>query len=351
MTFKDYGSIVLEIFYGESMAQKGSYSVILSVSRRTDIPNYYSEWFLNRIKEGYLYVRNPMNASRISKIPLSPEVVDCIVFWTKNPEPMLDMLDGLKDYRYYFQFTLTGYGREIEPGIPHKKKRMIPVFQRLSRRIGKEKVIWRYDPILFTDKYTPDYHLKAFEQIAEELQGYTSKCVISFVDCYAKNKKSMNALQAFYLPQRELAAFAKEIARIAGKRNIEVASCAEEIDLSACGIAHNCCIDKTLIEQIIGCKIKAGKDKNQRKECGCIASIDIGTYNTCKNGCLYCYANRYAHGHAGGGAHAVRGASLYDVSSPLLCGRITEADKITERDVKSCREMQIKMDFAEKQEP
>lgn len=284
--------------------------MILSVSRRTDIPNYYSEWFLNRIKEGYLYVRNPMNAHQVSRISLSPEVVDCIVFWTKNPEPMLDMLDGLKDYRYYFQFTLTGYGREIEPGIPHKKKRMIPVFQRLSRRIGKEKVIWRYDPILFTDKYTPDYHMKAFEQIAGELQGYTSKCVISFVDTYAKNKKSMNALQAFTLQERELTAFAKEIARIAGKRNIKVASCAEEIDLSACGIAHNCCIDKALIEQIIGCKIKVGKDKNQRKECGCIASIDIGTYNTCKNGYLYCYANRYAHGHADGGAHTVRGVGF-----------------------------------------
>ena len=145
--------------------------MILSVSRRTDIPNYYSEWFYNRIKEGYLYVRNPMNAHQISKIILSPEVVDCIVFWTKNPEPMFSRLDELEAYQYYFQFTLTGFGNDIECNVPHKKEHMIPVFQKLAKRIGKQKMIWRYDPIIFTDKYTPEYHLKAFRQIAEELKN------------------------------------------------------------------------------------------------------------------------------------------------------------------------------------
>lgn len=116
--------------------------MILSVSRRTDIPNYYSEWFLNRIKEGYLYVRNPVNIHQVSKIDISPEIVDCIVFWTKNPEPMLDKLEQLKDYKYYFQFTLTGYGKDMEPALPHKKVKMIPIFQKLSEMIGKEKVIW-----------------------------------------------------------------------------------------------------------------------------------------------------------------------------------------------------------------
>ena len=167
--------------------------MILSVSRRTDIPNYYSEWFYNRIKEGYLYVRNPMNAHQISKIILSPEVVDCIVFWTKNPEPMFSRLDELDAYQYYFQFTLTGFGNDIECNVPHKKEHMIPVFQKLAKRIGKQKMIWRYDPIIFTDKYTPEYHLKAFRQIAEELNGYTSKCVISFVDIYTKNRKKLTA--------------------------------------------------------------------------------------------------------------------------------------------------------------
>ena len=168
--------------------------MILSVSRRTDIPNYYSEWFFNRIKERFVYVRNPMNEHQISKIDLSPDVVDCIVFWTKNPEPMITRLDELSKYNYYFQFTLTGYGKDIECNVPHKKEKMIPIFRELSRKIGKQKVIWRYDPIFFTKKYTPEYHLKAFEQIAMALKGYTEKCVISFVDVYAKNKRNMKLL-------------------------------------------------------------------------------------------------------------------------------------------------------------
>ena len=123
--------------------------MILSVSRRTDIPNYYSEWFYNRIKEGFLYVRNPMNAHQISEIKITPDVVDCIVFWTKNPLPMIKRLDEIKDYNYYFQFTLTGYGNDVEINLPNKKTKMIPVFQELSEKIGKQKVIWRYDPIFF----------------------------------------------------------------------------------------------------------------------------------------------------------------------------------------------------------
>lgn len=308
--------------------------MILSVSRRTDIPNYYSEWFLNRIKEGYLYVRNPMNAHQVSKIILSPEVVDCIVFWTKNPEPMLSRLDELDAYQYYFQFTLTGFGNDVEYNVPHKKEVMIPVFRKLSHKIGSEKVIWRYDPIIFTEKYSPEYHLKAFEQIAGELRGYTSKCVISFVDIYMKNRKNMKALNSFFLTENELTAFAKEVASIAGNHDIKAATCAETIDLSFCGIEHNCCIDKELIEKMIGCKIQADKDKNQRKECGCIESIEIGTYNTCKNGCQYCYANHNRES-------VLETCKLYDVNSPLLCGEITENDKITERKVKSLKEKQL----------
>jgi hypothetical protein len=172
--------------------------MILSVSRRTDIPNYYSEWFLNRIKEGYLYVRNPMNTHQISKIKITPELVDCIVFWTKNPKPMMDKLDELKDYFYYFQFTLTGYGKDVEPNLPHKREKMIPIFQELSRKLGKEKVIWRYDPIMITDQYTVEYHMQAFREIAESLNGYTDKVIISFLDCYANDsydKVKKNRLQ------------------------------------------------------------------------------------------------------------------------------------------------------------
>lgn len=308
--------------------------MILSVSRRTDIPGFYSEWFFNRIREGFLYVRNPMNAHQVSKINLSLEVVDCIVFWTKNPAPMLSRLHELDAYPYYFQFTLTGYGSEIERHIPHKKAVMIPVFQNLSRQIGMERVIWRYDPILFTDKYTPDYHLHAFRQIAEGLDGCTAKCVISFVDYYAKNQKSLLALHPYSLTGEDLLSFAKELSAIADSHGISVASCAETLDLSSCGIGHNCCIDKDLIEKITGCRILADKDKNQRKECGCIGSIEVGTYDTCKNGCLYCYANRTPE-------IISQNCALYDVDSPLLCGKIMESDKITERKVKSLKDPQM----------
>ena len=195
-------------------------------------------------------------------------------------------------------------------------------------------MIWRYDPIIFTDKYTPEYHLKAFRQIAEELNGYTSKCVISFVDIYTKNRKNMSAMNSYSLPDKELGAFAAQIASTARDNDIKAASCAETIDLSACGIEHNCCIDRELVEQIIGYKIQADKDKNQRKECGCVESIEVGTYNTCKNGCAYCYAN-YSH------ESVLQNSKLYDVNSPLLCGTIGEDDKITQRAVKSLKVSQL----------
>ncbi|MGN0168670.1 MAG: DUF1848 domain-containing protein [Acetatifactor sp.] len=308
--------------------------MILSVSRRTDIPNYYSEWFYNRIREGFAYVRNPMNFHQVSRVNLSPEVVDCIVFWTKNPEPMLERLEELAAYKYYFQFTLTGYGKDMEGNVPHKKEKMIPVFQRLSEKAGSRNVIWRYDPILFTGVYTPEYHLKAFEQIAAALSGYTNHCVISFADTYAKNRKQLEAVGAYELSEPELLEFAGEISRIADKNKITVGSCAEKIDLVGCGIKHNCCIDKALIEELIGCKINVGRDRNQRPECGCVESVDIGVYNTCKNDCKYCYANASRES-------VIRNCSQYNVKSPLLCGAVTEEDKVIERKVRTLKEEQI----------
>lgn len=308
--------------------------MILSVSRRTDIPNYYSEWFINRIREGYLYVRNPMNAHRISRIDLSPEIVDCIVFWTKNPLPMLDKLDALKAYHYYFQFTLTGYGKDMEPNLPDKRKQMIDIFRRLSSETGKERVIWRYDPIIFTDKYTAEYHIRAFREIAEGLQGYTEKVVISFLDLYAKTKKNMKGIRVENLEDGKFFKFVSQLSEIAREKGMKITTCAEEMDLAPYGIEHSCCIDRELIEKIIGCKINVKKDRNQREVCGCAESIDAGSYNTCRNGCKYCYAN-YSE------EKVRRSCQMYDPRSPILCGVITEEDKITERRVSSLREGQI----------
>ena len=308
--------------------------MILSVSRRTDIPNYYSEWFFNRLKDEFLYVRNPMNFHQISEIKISPDVVDCIVFWTKNPLPMMERLDELEAYNYYFQFTLTGYGNDVERNLPNKKTSVIPIFQELSNRIGKEKVVWRYDPIFFSNRYNVQYHLKAFRSIAEALSGYTEKCVISFLDIYPKNKKNMDNLLSYDLSDSELRKFAKELSNIAKENHIKIGSCAEKIDLDEYGIIHNSCIYKELIEKIIGCKLKINKDKNQRIECGCVESVEVGTYNTCKNGCVYCYANYSAKS-------VESNFQKYDPLSPLLCGHIEKEDRISTRKVVSLKETQI----------
>jgi len=304
--------------------------MILSASRRTDIPNYYSEWFLNRIKEGFLYVRNPMNTHQVSRIELSPQVVDCIVFWTKNPADMLGHLKELKEYPYYFQFTLTGYGRDIEPNLPDKKTELITTFQALSDRVGKARVIWRYDPVFINEKYTVQYHFRTFKEIACSLKHYTEKVVISFVDFYAKTQRNTKELNIKSLNKEELFGLARGFAEIADKNELIIETCAEEIELQRLGIRHGSCIDKELIERILGCRLVGGKDKNQREQCGCFESVEVGAYNTCKNRCKYCYANyndRKVEEQIG----------LYDINSPLLCGRLHPDDKVTIRKMKSLR--------------
>ena len=312
--------------------------MIISASRRTDIPTYYSEWFLNRIKNGYLLVRNPMNAHQVSRICLSPDVVDCIVFWTKNPTPMISRLEGLKDYCYYFQYTLTGYGKDIENNLPDKREVLIPSFIKLSETLGADRVIWRYDPIIITENYTAEYHLKAFEEIAKALNGYTKKVIISFVDIYQKNKKNMEQVNSKIVTNAEWMDLAGNLKAIADKYDLKIATCSEDMDLSSVGIEHNACIDKDLIERLTGAKIKVKKDKTQRPECLCAESIDVGAYNTCRNGCKYCYAN-FSY------ESVVDNSKRYDVNSPMLCDAPREGDKITDRPMKSLLDRQLSFDL------
>lgn len=281
-------------------------------------------------------MRNPMNERQVSCIDLSPEVVDCIVFWTKNPVAMLEQLPVLHRYPYYVQFTLTGYGRDVEPGLPNKPVVLLETFRTLSKKIGQMRVIWRYDPILFNPVYTPAYHLKAFAKIAEGLKGYTRRVVISFVDPYARIQKNMDSLQVRELQEKALMQFAEQLAAIAEKNHMEVQSCAELFDLEAAGIRRGSCIDARLIEEITGCRILAGKDKSQRKECGCVESIEVGAYNTCRNGCRYCYAN-YSE------AAVQNRMRLYDPHAPLLCGVADERDKLTVRRMKSLLDGQMEI--------
>ena len=249
---------------------------------------------------------------------------------------MLQHLDELKDYIYYFQFTLSAYGPDVERNLPSKNKVIIPTFQKLSQEIGKEKVVWRYDPIFFNEQYTMQYHCKYFEVLASKLAGYTEKCTISFMDLYRnteRNIKPLNIVKDTREMQEELLQRFVEIAR---QYELYIDACAEIGDFHKFGVEHAHCIDRERIERIGGFKLDVEKDTNQRAECGCVASIDIGAYNTCKNGCLYCYAN-YSKNTVG------KNFGLHNPKSPLLFGEIDESDIIKERKVKSLIKTQMSL--------
>ena len=277
-----------------------------------------------------------MNIHQISSISLSPDVVDGIVFWTKNPIPMFNKLDELKNYSYYFQFTLNPYGKDIEPNVPSKKDIIIPAFQQLSKEIGKDRVVWRYDPIFLNEKYNMEYHLKYFEILAEKLSGYTEKCTISFLDIYKNIQRNISPLRISVPSTEHKLVLMQEFSRIAQRFNLYIDTCAENIDLSKYNIGHACCVDKQRFERIGNYILDVGKDKNQRLECGCISSIDIGAYNTCKNGCIYCYANFSQNS-------VVKNNLIHDPSSPLLFGNIGENDIIKTRKISSCKNCQISL--------
>lgn len=307
--------------------------MIISASRRTDIPAVYADWFFHRVKEGYVLVPNPMNPHQLSRISLNPSVIDGIVFWTKNPIPMLPRLRELDGYgrRFYFTITITPYGKDVEPHIPSKEDEIIPSFIALSKVLGKERVCWRYDPVLISGKYNMEFHKESFHRLASLLGSYTEKCTISFLDRYTKIQKNMAAIGALEPSPEEQLELMRFFVPIAQKYGISIDTCCEERDFSALGILHAHCIDKNRLERIGAIKLEVGKDENQRPSCGCFSSIDIGSYDTCTNGCLYCYANR-------DGLLAESSFARHDPSSPLLIGKSGPLDKITERRMKSLGE-------------
>lgn len=285
---------------------------IISASRATDIPAFYSEWLLSSFEKGFVNKINPFNNKK-SLINLSE--VRFIVFWTKNPEPLIEHLKFFddKNINYYFQYTLNNYP-EYELKLSSIEKR-IETFKYLSKKIGKERVIWRFDPIIISDLISEEKILENIFQIGNQINEYTQKLVLSFVDLkYRKvqnnlKKKNFSFQTIEYLQQQKII---EQISDFGKKWNIEIATCAEENDFSKFGIKHNKCIDDELISRIasndkllmeyLACKFdnkenrivcsKALKDKNQRKFCRCIETKDIGFYESCFHGCIYCYANR-----------------------------------------------------------
>ncbi|HHY09267.1 MAG TPA: DUF1848 domain-containing protein [Firmicutes bacterium] len=302
--------------------------MIISVSRRTDIPAFYAEWFVRRLRQGFAYVRNPMNFRQVSKVILDPKAVDCFVFWTKNPRPLLPYLQEIQDrgYPFYFQFTLTPYDGLIEKRLPPKEK-LLETFQALSQAVGAARVIWRYDPIFLSRKITLEDHFQSFTSLAQSLAGFTERCVISFFDVYRKIKRRAEKSGLRAPKKAEMIILGRELAAVASQNGLEMFTCAEGIDLTRFGIRKGKCIDDALIEKISGISLTVKKDPNQRPHCGCVQSVDLGAYNTCLHNCLYCYAN--------GSEQAVqRNTAMYSAKEPILCSRVSEEDQITTRKVR-----------------
>lgn len=267
--------------------------MIISASRRTDIPAYYCEWFMNRIRAGFCIVPNPFNRAQISRVSLAPDEVDGIVFWTRNPRPMLHYLQELDDrgYRYYFLYTLMANPRVIDPGAPPLEK-SIDTFRELASRIGAQRVVWRYDPIFLTAVTDPEHHARAYAHIAGALSGCTEKSVISVVHMYRKIQGRVRGLSdrgiRVLAPDEELLSpLLRSLAHTASENGMEIRSCAN--DLLAYGINPGKCIDERILS-LSGPEIEVGKDACQREHCRCSASKDIGMYESCPSGCIYCYA-------------------------------------------------------------
>ena len=311
--------------------------MIISASRRTDIPAFYSDWFLNRISEGYVVTKNPFNVNQLTKLRLDPSVVDAIVFWTKNSAPMISRVSELsgKGFIYYFQFTLTPYGTDIEPGLPAKEE-LIDIFGRLSDRIGRERVIWRYDPIFFSEKYTAEWHINKFEKYSAALKSYTRKVIFSFLDMDYKNTKHISEIGIRSGSTEEKNHIAKVLAKIAHSFNMRIETCAEAIELEKYGITHGKCIDDKLIEELHGCPLLISKDKNQRQICGCVASVDIGIYNTCSHVCTYCYANFTK-------ASIAANREKHNPQSPILIGECNAENLAFKKGQKSLIERQMNL--------
>ena len=273
--------------------------MIISASRRTDIPAFYPQWFINRIRAGYCGVPNPYNSQQVAYISLAPQDVDVIVFWTRNPRPLFPYLDELDrlGYCYYFQFTLLDYLRQIDAHTPVSSM-SITTFRELTNRVGPERVIWRYDPIVFSELTPPEFHRRSYSRLARALCGASKRSVISVMDVYAKAQARLQLMaeegatlrSKQDYPPEEFDQLMHTMAKSAAANGMEVFSCAEELNLRGYGILPGKCVDDDYIEQVFGLNVIHTKDPNQRKFCGCVLSKDIGMYDSCLFGCSYCYA-------------------------------------------------------------
>lgn len=299
--------------------------MILNTGLRTDIPGFFSEWFYNRIEDGFVYVRNPYAKNQIYSYRLDPELIDCIIFCTKNPKPMFENLEKIDKFNQYWHITITPYEKEIEPNVPPIND-VLESFKYLSKKLEKENVTLRYDPIFINEKYTLEKHIESFEYIINSLSGYTTEAIISFIDLYEKTKR--NFPKAIEVTKDERLKLGKEFAQIGKKNNITIKTCVEGSELDKFGIDSSGCMTKEVIERAINKNLNIPKQKARNGECYCLLNNDIGEYNTCGHGCLYCYANSNKR-------LVKRNLKLHDPKSPILIGEIKEDDIIKEMNQKS----------------
>lgn len=308
--------------------------MIVSASRRTDIPAFFSPWLVNRLRAGSVLVRNPFNRRQVSRIRLDPSVVDCIVLWTKNPALLLPHLEEITELGYpvVTHFTITACDQTLEPGLPSLGKR-IETFQALSEKLGSERVLWRFDPILLTHGQGPAYWLDRFGELSRALQGYTRQCTVSFVSLYAKCRRNLAGIDLLESGDEMKRKLAYQLTTQAGCCGIRLVACCDPFLINDCGIEQSHCIDAVQLGAILGCTLKGKPDPGQRPGCGCTLSIDIGAYDSCFHGCRYCYANTSMQAVG-------RNMAAHDPQSPLLIGQLKGDETIHDREMVSLRTAQ-----------
>jgi len=310
--------------------------MIIQASMRTDIPAFYAEWFLERLRAGEVLVRNPYDPASVTRYRLSPDVVDGIGFCTKNPHPLLDRLDALRPYAQYWFVTITPYGRDIEPNVPDREQVMAD-FIRLSSLVGPGNVGWRYDPIFISPEYPVDRHIADFEHMARTLSGSTDTCVISFIDLYKKVRRNFPEVRE--VCEKDRMTLCRTFVEIGRRYGMAIKTCAEGNGLAACGADVEGCLTAGTWERIIGHGLRIPKGKNQRNgACACVLGSDIGAYDTCRHLCRYCYANADA-------ALVKRNAAMHDPKSPFLLGNAMAGDVVHDAVQVSWIDRQMRMMF------
>ena len=300
--------------------------MIINTGGRTDTIKYYTEWLLNRFSEGYVLSRNPLFPNKITRYELTPDSVDCVIFCSKNYQPILPRLHEITErFHTYFHYTITAYGKDIEPGVPSITE-SIQTLITLSKLVGKQRIAWRYDPVLLTKEYTIQKHLETFENMARALSPYIDRCIFSFVEMYKKLEYNMPEL--IPLSQQDIEILAQGLGSIAQKYGILIQTCGTNGDFSHYGIQKSGCMTLDIIGKANNILFKDLKHKGSRQGCHCIASRDIGAYDTCMNGCKYCYANKNTK-------KAFENFKYHNVKSPLLLGEVKPSDTIIQGSQKS----------------